>query len=42
MMYDLDTNVVSELRKIRAGKADSSVATRAETVDAGDLFVPPA
>ena len=38
MMYVLDTNVVSELRKVRAGKADPNVATWAETVDAADLF----
>ncbi len=39
MMYVLDTNVVSELRKIRAGKADPNVAAWAEKVDATDLFV---
>ncbi|MBC8947148.1 twitching motility protein PilT [Xenorhabdus indica] len=39
MMYVLDTNVVSELRKIRAGKADPNVAAWAENVDAADLFV---
>ena len=39
MMYVLDTNVVSELRKIRAGKADPNVAAWAESVDAADLFV---
>jgi toxin FitB len=39
MMYVLDTNVVSELRKIRAGKADVNVAAWADTVDAADLFV---
>ncbi|PHM52848.1 twitching motility protein PilT [Xenorhabdus sp. KK7.4] len=39
MMYVLDTNVVSELRKIRAGKADPNVAAWAEKVDAADLFV---
>jgi len=38
-MYVLDTNVVSELRKIRIGKADPNVAAWAETVDAADLFV---
>lgn len=38
-MYVLDTNVVSELRKVQAGKADSNVATWAESVDAADLFV---
>lgn len=39
MMYVLDTNVVSELRKVRAGKADPNVAAWTETVDAADLFV---
>lgn len=39
MMYILDTNVVSELRKIRAGKADPHVAAWTETVDATDLFI---
>ncbi|MCB1954963.1 MAG: type II toxin-antitoxin system VapC family toxin [Rhodocyclaceae bacterium] len=38
-MYLLDTNVVSELRKVRAGKADPNVAAWAESVDAADLFV---
>ena len=39
MMYVLDTNVVSELRKVRAGKADLHVAAWTERVDAADLFV---
>ena len=39
MMYVLDTNVVSELRKVRAGKADPNVATWTESVDATELFV---
>jgi toxin FitB len=38
-MYLLDTNVVSELRKIRAGKADGNVAAWADNVDAADLYV---
>lgn len=38
-MYLLDTNVVSELRKVRAGKADPGVAAWADRMDAGDLFV---
>jgi predicted nucleic acid-binding protein len=38
-MYLLDTNVVSELRKIRAGKADRHVAAWADSVDAADLFL---
>lgn len=39
MMYVLDTNVVSELRKIRLGKADANVAAFSDAVDADDLFV---
>ena len=39
MMYVLDTNVVSELRKVRAGKANPNVVAWAESVDAADLFV---
>jgi predicted nucleic acid-binding protein len=39
MMYLLDTNVVSELRKVRFGKADTNVAAWTENVDAADLFV---
>ena len=39
MMYVLDTNVVSELRKVRFGKADANVTAWAESVDAADLFV---
>ena len=38
-MYLLDTNVVSELRKIRLGKADRNVAAWADSVDAGDLYL---
>jgi toxin FitB len=38
-MYLLDTNVVSELRKIRSGKADSNVASWANAVDSADLYV---
>jgi toxin FitB len=38
-MYLLDTNVVSELRKVKAGKADKHVAQWAKSVDAGDLFI---
>jgi hypothetical protein len=36
-MYLLDTNVVSELRKIRLGKANRHVADWADSVDAVDL-----
>ncbi len=38
-MYLLDTNVVSELRKVRAGKADAQVAAWSNTVDSETLFV---
>ena len=39
MMYVLDTNVVTELRKVRHGKADTNVTAWTESVDAADLFV---
>lgn len=39
MMYVLDTNVVSELRKVRLGKANPNVVAWSESVDATDLFV---
>ena len=39
MMFVLDSNVVSELRKVRAGKADPNVAAWSESVDATELFV---
>ncbi|MBB4846157.1 putative nucleic acid-binding protein [Paucibacter oligotrophus] len=38
-MYVLDTNVLSELRKVRFGKADPNVVAWAQSVDAADLFV---
>lgn len=38
-MFVVDTNVVSELRKIRSGKADANVAAWADSVDASNLFV---
>ncbi|MDR1076799.1 MAG: type II toxin-antitoxin system VapC family toxin [Xanthomonadaceae bacterium] len=38
-MYVLDTNVLSELRKVRLGKADANVTAWTESVDAADLFV---
>jgi hypothetical protein len=38
-MFLLDTNVVSELRKIRLGKADARVAHWADSVDATDLYL---
>jgi len=39
MMYLLDTNVVSELRKGRAGKADPNVVRWAGSVNAGELYL---
>lgn len=39
MMFLLDTNVVSELRKVRLGKADTNVTAWTESVDAAALFV---
>jgi len=39
MMYVLDTNVLSELRKVRLGEADANVAAWSERVDAADLFI---
>ncbi len=38
-MYLLDTDVVSELRKVRAGKADIRVAAWADSVETVDLFL---
>ena len=38
-MYLLETNVVSELRKIRSGKADVHVARWADSIDADDLYL---
>ena len=38
-MFILDTNVVSELRKIRSGKADPHVEQWADSVDAGSLHI---
>lgn len=38
-MYVIDTNVLSELRKVRLGKADANVAAWAESVDAVELFI---
>lgn len=39
LMFLLDTNVISELRKVRAGKADKNVARWADGVDAADLYL---
>ena len=38
-MYLLDTNVVSELRKAKAGKADKNVIAWAASVSADSLFL---
>lgn len=38
-MFILDTNVVSELRKVRIGRADPNVARWADSVDAADLYL---
>ena len=38
-MYLLDTNVVSELRKVRSGNADRLVAEWADSVEAADLYL---
>jgi predicted nucleic acid-binding protein len=38
-MYLLDIHVVSELRKVRSGKADKNLARWADQVDAAEIFV---
>lgn len=38
-MFLLDTNVVSELRKVRLGRADKNVAQWADSVDVIDLYL---
>lgn len=38
-MYLLDTNVISELRKAKAGKADPKVVAWAERIPAPNLFL---
>jgi predicted nucleic acid-binding protein len=38
-MFVLDTNVVSELRKIRTGRADVNMAQWADSVDSADLYL---
>ena len=38
-MFLLDTNVISELRKVRAGRADRNVAAWARSVPAASLFL---
>ena len=39
MMFVLDTNVVSELRKVQIGLTNLNLAAWAQSVDAADLFV---
>ena len=38
-MFLLDTHVVSELRKVKAGRADRSVTAWSDSVDAGELYL---
>ncbi|HYN34994.1 MAG TPA: type II toxin-antitoxin system VapC family toxin, partial [Ilumatobacteraceae bacterium] len=38
-MFVLDTNIVSELRKVRSGKANLGVASWAEQVPSAELFI---
>lgn len=38
-MFILDTNVASELRKVRLGKADENVAKWADSVNTTDLYL---
>lgn len=38
-MFILDTNVVSELRKVRLGRADAQVAQWAERADTASLYL---
>ena len=38
-MYILDTNVVSELRKVKLGKANQNVANWADTMDVSALYL---
>ena len=38
-MFLLDTNVVSELRKAKAGKADPNVKAWVQSIPAGNLFL---
>ncbi|MCC6071280.1 type II toxin-antitoxin system VapC family toxin [Massilia sp. GCM10020059] len=39
MNYLLDTNVVSEIRKVRAGKADPNVVRWADRVSSSSLYI---
>lgn len=38
-MFVLDTNVISELRKIRLGRSDQNVAKWADSVDSAELYL---
>lgn len=38
-MYLLDTNVISELRKVGDGKADAAVVAWFSKFDAGEMFI---
>lgn len=38
-MYLLDTNVISELRKVRSGRADANVVQWASSVEPTSLFI---
>lgn len=38
-MYLLDTNVISELRKVGDGKADAAVVAWVSNIDAGEMFI---
>ena len=38
-MFLLDTNVVSELRKVKTGRADRSVAAWSDSADAGEMYL---
>ncbi len=38
-MFLLDTNVISELRKVKAGRANAGVAAWAQAVKTGSLFI---
>lgn len=38
-MYLLDTNVISELRKLQIGKADARVEAWAQRTDASDMYL---
>jgi hypothetical protein len=38
-MYLLDTNVISELRKVGDGKADATVLAWVSGIDAGEMFI---